>query len=148
MVHASPVVHAAPVQAENVTYATNSKEPIAIIGMSGIMPQSDDLDAFWRHLEAGDDLVTEIPSDRWDWKAYFGNPAEEANKTNIKWGGFINDVDKFDARFFGISRREAEFMDPQQRIFLETVWKAIEDAGYKPSELAGQKVGVFAGDRE
>ncbi|HET9526186.1 MAG TPA: SDR family NAD(P)-dependent oxidoreductase, partial [Pyrinomonadaceae bacterium] len=145
VVQASPVVHEAPRQAENVTYATNTKEPIAIIGMCGIMPQSEDLDAFWRHLEAGDDLVTEIPSDRWDWKAYFGNPAEEANKTNIKWGGFINDVDKFDARFFGISRREAEFMDPQQRIFLETVWKAIEDAGYKPSELAGQKVGVFAG---
>ncbi|HEU4767887.1 MAG TPA: SDR family NAD(P)-dependent oxidoreductase, partial [Pyrinomonadaceae bacterium] len=141
----SAVVQENPSLAEDVTYASNVKEPIAIIGMSGIMPQSEDLDAFWKHLEAGDDLITEIPSDRWDWKAYFGNPANEANKTNVKWGGFINDVDKFDARFFGISRREAEFMDPQQRIFLETVWKAIEDAGYKASDLAGQKVGVFAG---
>ncbi|HYJ85578.1 MAG TPA: SDR family NAD(P)-dependent oxidoreductase, partial [Pyrinomonadaceae bacterium] len=125
--------------------ATTTKEPIAIIGMSGLMPQSEDLEAFWHHLEEGHDLITEIPSQRWDWKAYFGNPTEEANKTNIKWGGFIDDVDKFDARFFGISRREAEFMDPQQRIFLETVWKAIEDAGYKASELAGRKIGVFAG---
>jgi acyl transferase domain-containing protein/aryl carrier-like protein len=121
------------------------KEPIAIIGMSGVMPQSEDLDTFWRHLEEGHDLIREIPEDRWDWKAYDGNPTAEANKTNIKWGGFINDVDKFDARFFGISRREADFMDPQQRVFLETVWKAIEDAGYKPSELSGRKIGVYAG---
>ena len=124
---------------------TQTKEPIAIIGMSGVMPQSEDLKTFWRHLEEGHDLVTEIPGDRWDWRAYFGNPTEESNKTNSKWGGFISDADKFDARFFGISRREAEFMDPQQRVFLETVWKAIEDAGYKASELAGRKIGVFAG---
>ncbi|WP_438037264.1 SDR family NAD(P)-dependent oxidoreductase [Sorangium sp. So ce204] len=122
-----------------------AREPVAIIGMSGIMPQSEDLEAFWRHLAEGRDLITEIPKDRWDWRAWFGDPATEPNKTNIKWGGFIEDVDKFDARFFGISRREAEFMDPQQRVFLEVVWRTIEDAGYRVSELAKGRTGVFAG---
>jgi acyl transferase domain-containing protein/SAM-dependent methyltransferase len=119
--------------------------PIAIIGMSGVMPQSEDLESFWQHLVAGDDLITEVPSDRWDWQAYYGDPFKESNKTQIKWGGFMPAVDKFDAGFFNISAREAELMDPQQRIFLETVWKAIEDAGYKASDLSGTKTGVFAG---
>nr|ALD83702.1 tAT polyketide synthase [Sorangium cellulosum] len=125
--------------------ASGATEPIAIIGMSGVMPLSEDLDAFWEHLAAGDDLISEIPADRWDWRAWYGDPAKEPNKTNIKWGGFIRDADKFDARFFGISRREAEFMDPQQRVFLEIVWRTIEDAGYRASELARRRVGVFAG---
>ena len=120
-------------------------EPIAIIGMAGVMPQSEDLDAFWKHLEEGRDLITEIPPDRWDWRAYFGDPAREENKTTIKWGGFMKDVDKFDAAFFGISPREAELMDPQQRIFLQTVWRTLEDAGYKPSDLSGTNTGLFVG---
>ncbi|MEW6381937.1 MAG: alpha/beta fold hydrolase [bacterium] len=120
-------------------------EPIAIVGMAGVMPQSEDLEVFWKHLEEGRDLITEIPKDRWDWRVCFGNPAKEANKTNIKWGGFMKEVDKFDAAFFGISPREAELMDPQQRLFLQTVWKTIEDAGYKPSDLSGTKTGLFVG---
>ncbi|GAV11581.1 SDR family NAD(P)-dependent oxidoreductase [Paenibacillus sp. NAIST15-1] len=117
---------------------------IAIIGMSGVMPQSEDFEEFWRNIEAERDLITEIPADRWDWKACYGDPKEH-NKTNIKWGGFMKEVDKFDAQFFGISPREAEMMDPQQRIFLEVVWKTIEDAGYKASDLAGTKLGLFVG---
>ena len=58
-----------------------------------------------------------------------------ANKTNVKWGGFIDDIAEFDAGFFNISPREAELIDPQQRIFLQTVWKTIEDAGYTPPDL-------------
>jgi acyl transferase domain-containing protein/acyl carrier protein len=120
-------------------------EPIAVIGMYGVMPQSEDLDAFWRHLSAGHDLISEIPKDRWDWAACFGDPFRESNKTNVRWGGFIPDVDKFDALFFGISPREAALMDPQQRILLEVVWRAIEDAGYKVSELSAARTGLFAG---
>ncbi|MEW6379761.1 MAG: type I polyketide synthase, partial [bacterium] len=126
-------------------YSSASSEPIAIIGMAGMMPQSEDLDIFWKHLEEGKDLITEIPPDRWDWRTYFGDPAREENKTTIKWGGFMKEVDKFDAAFFGISPREAELMDPQQRIFLQTVWKTIEDAGYKPSDLSGTRTGLFVG---
>ena len=120
-------------------------EPIAIVGISGVLPQSPDLDAFWQNLKDAKDLVTVIPRDRWKWEEHFGDPFREPNKTSSKWGGFIGDVDKFDPRFFGISPREAEMMDPQQRLFLEAVWKAVENSGQKVSDLAGTKTGVFAG---
>lgn len=120
-------------------------EPIAIIGINGVFPQSPDLQAFWQHLEAGDDLVSEVPEDRWDWRRYFGDAKQDASKTNSKWGGFIKDVDKFDAGFFNISSREANLMDPQHRLLMEVVWKSIEDAGYDPFSLSNQSVGIFAG---
>jgi acyl transferase domain-containing protein/acyl carrier protein/SAM-dependent methyltransferase len=120
-------------------------EPIAIVGIAGVMPQSEDLDAWWEHLKNGQDLITVIPEDRWHWEDYYGDPAKEVNKSNSKWGGFMKEVDKFDPLFFGISPREAQMMDPQQRIFLETVWKAIEDSGQKVSELAGTRTGLFVG---
>lgn len=125
--------------------AENTMEPIAIIGIACKMPQSDNLEEFWLNLEAEKDLITEIPPDRWNWKDYDGDPAKEMGKTNIRWGGFMKDIDAFDAFFFGISPREAELMDPRQRIFLETVWKVIEDAGYKASALSGSKTGIFVG---
>ncbi|MFF2910654.1 SDR family NAD(P)-dependent oxidoreductase [Paenibacillus sp. NPDC057934] len=120
-------------------------EPVAIIGMAGILPGADHLEELWDNLLADKDAISEIPADRWSWKEYYGDPAKESNKTNIKWGGFIKEIDKFDALFFGISPREAELMDPRQRIFLETVWKSIEDAGYKPSSLSGTNTGLFVG---
>ncbi len=122
-----------------------SHEPIAVIGISGVMPQSEDLQEFWEHLKNGDDLITEIPRERWDWQAYYGDPTTEANKTNVKWGGFMKSADTFDAAFFNISPREAQLMDPQQRILLQTVWKCIEDAGYKASDVSGTKMGLFVG---
>ncbi|PKM94958.1 MAG: hypothetical protein CVU84_08520 [Firmicutes bacterium HGW-Firmicutes-1] len=124
---------------------TTSYEPIAIVGMSGVMPQSETLEEFWKHLKDGEDLITEIPKDRWDWEKIYGDANSEENKTKIKWGGFMKEVDKFDPLFFGISPREAELMDPQQRIFLETAWKTIEDAGYKSKDIAGTNMGVFVG---
>jgi acyl transferase domain-containing protein/acyl carrier protein len=120
-------------------------KPIAIVGMSGVMPQSEDLEEFWENLKNSRDLITVIPPDRWRWEDYFGDPLKEANKSNSKWGGFMKEVDKFDPLFFGISPREAEMMDPQQRIFLEHVWKAIEDSGHKVSDLSGTRTGVFVG---
>ena len=120
-------------------------QPIAIVGMSGVMPQSDDLEEFWRNLEAAKDLITVIPADRWNWEEYYGDPLKEVNKSNSKWGGFMKEVDKFDPLFFGISPREAELMDPQQRVFLQTVWKAIEDSGHRIADLSGTKTGLFVG---
>ncbi|MCP4695670.1 MAG: SDR family NAD(P)-dependent oxidoreductase, partial [Gammaproteobacteria bacterium] len=122
-----------------------ASEPIAIIGMAGVLPASPDLQAFWQHLVAGDDLIREVPPDRWDWQAIYGDAKLEAEKTKAKWGGFIDGVDQFDAAFFGISPREAELMDPQQRLFLQTVWLAIEDAGIKAANLSGTQTGLFVG---
>src|SRR5262249_30876216 len=120
-------------------------EPIAIVGMSGVMPLSEDLDEFWDNLKNARDLISVVPPDRWRWEDYFGDPLTESNKTSSRWGGFMKEVDKFDAPFFGISAREAEMMDPQQRIFLQTVWKAIEDSGQKVSDLSGTRTGLFVG---
>jgi len=121
------------------------EDPVAIIGIDGIMPGSENLEVFWRYIEEGRDLISEIPGVRWDWKNYYGDPDQEGNKTNVKWGGFMKEVARFDASFFGISPREADLMDPRQRLLLESVWKAIEDAGYKASDLSGTKTGVFVG---
>jgi acyl transferase domain-containing protein/acyl carrier protein len=120
-------------------------EPIAIIGMSGRFPQSPDLPSYWRNLLAGCDCIGEIPQERWDWQTYFGNPATEPNKTNIKWAGVIEGIDLFDPLFFGISPREAEQMDPQQRLLMMYAWKAIEDAGYAAESLSGTNTALFVG---
>lgn len=122
-----------------------ANDPIAIVGMSGVMPQSEDLDEFWKNLESSTDMITLIPEDRFKWEDYYGDPLKEINKTNSKWGGFMKEVDKFDPLFFGMSPREAGMMDPQQRVFLQTVWKAIEDSGQKVSDLSGTKTGLFVG---
>lgn len=120
-------------------------QPIAIVGMSGVMPQSEDLEEFWENLKNSKDMVTVIPRDRWRWEDVYGDPLKEPGTTNSKWGAFMNEIDKFDPLFFGISPREAQMMDPQQRIFLEHVWKAVEDSGQKVSELSGTKTGLFVG---
>ena len=120
-------------------------EAVAVIGMSGRFPQAADLAAFWDNLVAGRDCIAEIPKARWDWRALYGDPGREANKTNIKWGGFIEGVDEFDPLFFGISPREAELMDPQQRLLMMYVWKAIEDAGYSAASLAGSRTALLVG---
>ncbi|MFD1990497.1 SDR family NAD(P)-dependent oxidoreductase [Paenibacillus nicotianae] len=122
-----------------------SPDPVAIIGMSGKFPMADDIHELWENLKEGKDCISEIPADRWDWKAYYGDPYQEKNKTNIKWGSFIDGVADFDPMFFGISPREAELMDPQQRLMMMYIWKAIEDAGYAPSSLSGSKMGIFVG---
>ncbi|RUO95230.1 amino acid adenylation domain-containing protein [Corallococcus sp. AB018] len=121
-------------------------EPIAIIGMSGRMPGSSSLEAFWKNLEEGRSLVRVVPADRWDWRAFHGDAkAPGRNKSVSKWGGFLEAVDRFDAPFFGIPAEEARLMDPQQRLFLETVWSAIEDSGRDPASLSGTRTGLYVG---
>ncbi|MFD4506944.1 SDR family NAD(P)-dependent oxidoreductase, partial [Streptomyces sp. NPDC058457] len=118
---------------------------VAVIGMAGRYPGAPDLDAFWQRLVDGDDCVTEIPADRWDHSLYYDPAKGAAGRTYGKWGGFLDRAYHFDPLFFGISRREAERMDPQERLFLSTCWHALEDAGYPPHTLRGEAVGVFAG---
>ena len=119
---------------------------VAIIGVSGRYPQAANLDEFWRNLADGRNCVTEIPAGRWDWKAWFDPEKGKPGKTYTRWGGFLRDIDCFDPLFFRISPKEAKLMDPQERLFLETCYHAIEDAGYTPDTLgAADRIGVFAG---
>lgn len=119
-------------------------DDIAIIGMNGIFPGSGDIHTFWDNQIERKDCIREIPKTRWNWEDYCGDTSEE-NKAKVKWGGFIDGVDEFDATFFGISPREAELIDPQQRLFLQVAWGAIEDAGYSTVALGKMKTGMFVG---
>ncbi|WP_238651996.1 SDR family NAD(P)-dependent oxidoreductase [Paenibacillus piscarius] len=122
-----------------------SREPIAIVGMSGMMPGADNLEQFWSNLEARKELVTTIPQDRWSWQDRYGDPRREAGRTDVKYGAFLKRIDTFDPLFFGISPAEAEKMDPQERHMLMTVWHTLENAGYRPEALAGTRTSVFIG---
>ncbi len=117
----------------------HNHDDIAIIGMSGRYPMANSLAEFWENLVAGRDCIQEVPKERWDSREYFDTNPGASGKTHSKWGGFIEDVDKFDPMFFGISPAEAEQMDPQERICIELVWQALEDAGYTRASLKRTK---------
>ncbi|KAG9589893.1 hypothetical protein KCV01_g12059, partial [Aureobasidium melanogenum] len=118
---------------------------IAVIGMAGRFPQAADLDAFWANLASGRDCIDEVPSSRWSVDRYYRAGVSEPGRTNSRWMGALDGHDRFDPLFFSISPKEAEHMDPQQRMFLETAWHAFEDAAYGPRGLAGMRCGVFVG---
>ncbi|MCX5612884.1 acyltransferase domain-containing protein [Streptomyces sp. NBC_00047] len=121
-------------------------EPIAIVGMGcrlpgGVRSPGD----FWQMISSGTDAITGVPGDRWDADAYYDPDPNAAGRTTMRFGGFIDGVDRFDPYFFGISPREAARMDPQQRHFLEVAWEALEDAGLPREKLQGSATGVFVG---
>lgn len=130
-------------KAEIQTYGV---QDIAIIGLSGRYPQAENVNEFWENMKEGRNCITEIPKDRWDWREYYHEEKGKKGKIYAKYGGFLKEIDKFDSLFFKISPKEAEMLDPQERLFLETVYESIEDAGYTPGTLGdSRKVGVFVG---
>lgn len=123
-----------------------SLTPIAVIGMACRLPGGiDSPDRLWQALLDGQDLVTEIPSDRWDADEYYDPDKTVPGHSVSRWGAFIDDVTGFDPEFFGISEREATAMDPQHRMLMETSWEAVEHAGLRPSAMSGTSTGVFVG---
>jgi polyketide synthase PksL len=118
---------------------------IAIIGISGRYPMAKNLDEYWKNLINGRDCISEILPDRWNHRDFYTTEKGKKGATYSKWGGFIEDFDKFDPLFFNITPRDAELTDPQERLFLETTWQTIEDAGYIVSDLNKLEVGVFVG---
>src|SRR5688572_31853125 len=121
-------------------------EPIAIIGMSCRFPGgARDPQSFWEFLKEGGDAITEVPSDRWDWRAFCDPEPMTPGKANTRWGGFLSGVADFDAHAFGLSPREAARMDPKQRLLLEVAWEALENAGIAMERLRGSRTGVFIG---
>ena len=123
--------------------------PIAIIGVGcrfpgGVRSPED----YWRILAQGVDTVREVPASRWNASAYYDPDPDAVGKMYTRQGGFIDAIDEFDAEFFGISAREAEELDPRQRLLLETSWEALERAGIVPRTLEGSRTGVFVGIEE
>ncbi|MGD9209798.1 MAG: polyketide synthase, partial [Desulfobacteraceae bacterium] len=124
---------------------TTGWQDIAIIGIAGRFPMSDNVAQFWENLKAGRDCISEVPKTRWDMDKYYDPDPKAKDKSCSKWGGFVSDVDRFDSLFFAISPKEAEVMDPQQRLFLQEAWNAFEDAGYANHDLSNKKCGVYVG---
>jgi myxalamid-type polyketide synthase MxaB len=121
-------------------------EPIAIVGIGCRLPGGASTpETFWALLRDGVDTIREAPPGRWTDEAYarLGLPAE--GDRPIHPGGFLDQIDRFDARFFGLSPREAATLDPQHRLLLEVCWEALEHAGQAPDRLAGSATGVFMG---
>uniref|UniRef100_UPI00210E16E6 type I polyketide synthase n=1 Tax=Streptomyces odontomachi TaxID=2944940 RepID=UPI00210E16E6 len=111
-------------------------DAVAVIGLACRLPQAPDPAAFWRLLSEARDAIGDAPADR------FGAAAADGPGGR---GGYLPEVDRFDAAFFGIAPREAVAMDPQQRLMLELSWEALEDAGLPPARLHGTRTGVFVG---
>ncbi|MCP4458615.1 MAG: hypothetical protein GY816_11420, partial [Cytophagales bacterium] len=140
------------IQASGIHDTFSGPLEIAIVGLSGRYPESVNLREYWKNLRDGKDCIIEVPEDRWNWREYFSEDRGKGGSHYSKWGGFIEGVDEFDPLFFNISPREAEVTDPQERLFLEHAWMAMEDAGYtreslrihQDKDLSGQ-VGVYVG---
>ena len=125
---------------------TTPVTPVAVIGMACRLPMGvDSPDRFWEALLQGEDLITEIPADRWDADEYYDPEPGVPGRTVSRWGGFIDGVADFDPEFFAINEREAVAIDPQHRLLLETSWEAVEHAGVAPKSLSGSLTGVFVG---
>lgn len=137
-----PPVPATPTQAPA---ALDTATPdVAIIGYACRLPGAPDADAFWDHLRAGDIAVTPFPPEDWRREAYAG-ALRALGSDMTPWGGYVAGVDRFDARFFSIRAEQARLMDPQQRLFLETAWHALEMGGQTRALLDGAACGVFVG---
>ncbi|MBL0743056.1 type I polyketide synthase [Chryseolinea lacunae] len=124
-------------------YTPVTHEPIAIVGMACRFPNAADKNAYWELLKNGLSGIVNVPADRWDADEFYDSDNTQAGKMNTRWGGFLEQVDKFDPEFFGITPKEAVQIDPQQRLMLELSWEAFEDLGVVPASLKDSKTGVF-----
>ncbi|WP_368650561.1 amino acid adenylation domain-containing protein [Bacillus inaquosorum] len=123
-----------------------SPKDIAIIGMSLNVPGASTKSDFWNLLEKGEHSIREYPVSRLkDAADYLKSIQSEFNENQFVKGGYLDEIDRFDYSFFGLAPKTAQFMDPNQRLFLQSAWHAMEDAGYAGNSMNGSRVGVYAG---
>lgn len=121
-------------------------DPVAVIGMGCRFPGGlDSMEQFWRFVSEGEEATGMVPAERWEHYNAANSQNARALLHVTRNGAFLTNAAGFDAEFFGVTPREAELMDPQQRITLEVVWQALEHAGIPPGSLAGTDTGVFVG---
>jgi 3-oxoacyl-(acyl-carrier-protein) synthase/aryl carrier-like protein len=139
------------VEQQQVAHASTSEpanRDIAIIGLTGRYPLAPSTQVLWENLLEGKDCITEVPADRWNWRQHFDAEKGAQGTSYSRWGGFLDEVAQFDPLFFNISPKEAQWLDPQDRLFLETVWNLLEEAGYTRAALREHyhaRVGVYVG---
>ncbi|MCF3650816.1 type I polyketide synthase [Synoicihabitans lomoniglobus] len=124
----------------------NAACPVAIVGLGVRFPGGATTpDKLWQMLHDGVDAVGDVPANRWDAQAFYDPDPAAPGKIVSRRGGFLDDVEHFDPRHFGLAPTEAPHLDPQHRLLLETAWEALEHAGLAPDRLAGRAAGVFIG---
>ncbi|QGQ96122.1 polyketide synthase [Paenibacillus psychroresistens] len=125
---------------------SNSYENMAIVGMSAKLPKANSLDEFWDNLRHGVDCISDFPETRqMDVERLIQYTYMKDKEITYSAGGYLDEIDKFDYKFFNISPKEASLMDPVQRLFLQTAWNTLEDAGYGGEKLTGSRTGLYVG---
>lgn len=122
-----------------------SENAIAIVGLGCRFPGAANPDEFWANLIGNLDSIAAVPADRFDVTTHYSPRPRTPGRSVSRLGGFLDEPFTFDAGFFGISPAAARNMDPQHRILLQVTWEALENAGIRPSSLAGSRTGVFIG---
>ena len=133
-----------PISDRNPEWESGAPEPIAIVGMAGRFPRAKNVREFWTRLYNAENCISRLTPE--ELRSASVGPTVLEDPNYVSAAPVLEDVEQFDAAFFGITPREAELMDPQQRIFLECCWEALEDAGYDPKNC-GEAMGLFAGER-
>jgi acyl transferase domain-containing protein/enoyl-CoA hydratase/carnithine racemase/acyl carrier protein len=138
---ATPVPVEVPIDAVAELRAVPAAAGYAVVGISGRFPHASDVEIFWKNLIEGRDCIDEVPPSRWDWRRYAA--AGQETEAALRYGGLLDDIEGFDAAFFGISAAEAAGIAPQHRLLLTEVWRALEDAAVTPETLGQRTTGVF-----
>ncbi|MFI5758408.1 SDR family NAD(P)-dependent oxidoreductase [Streptomyces sp. NPDC051569] len=128
-----------------VPHRADPREPIAIVGMAGRFPGADSVDELWDLLREGRDGVGPVPPEKWNSAELTDADPLRTGTVTTDQGGFLRDPARFDASFFDIPAREAESLDPQHRLVLESAWHALEDGRIDPRSLKGSRTGVYLG---
>jgi acyl transferase domain-containing protein/acyl-CoA synthetase (AMP-forming)/AMP-acid ligase II/surfactin synthase thioesterase subunit/acyl carrier protein len=128
------------------TEPKDDDDGVVIVGMAVRFPgQANTLEKYWELLANGDDAIVEVPEERWDNSLFYDEGVAVPGKVNTKWGGFVDKVDEFDPRLFGITGFEASEIDPQQRLVMETSWRLLENCGWTKEAMKSSRTGVYIG---